>query len=514
MDRHRVGRSAALSVVQVVVAGGALLFFYRYLLDTIGVAAVGVWSVVLATTSMGRIADFGMSGGVSRFVARVNTEQLGSRAATYVETAMLSSAALTALLAVVALPLLKLALTNILTRDSISIAMALLPYALLSFWVVNLASVLQGGLDGVLRVDLRNLIMIGSSFLQVGLGILFVQRAGIMGLAYAQLGQALIILLVTWLVVRRFLPNLSVVPRKWDYPTFLELVGFGWKLQLTSITALLFEPVTKGLLARFGGLASTGYYEMATRMIQQIRALLINANQVLVPATADSEKTNPEQVRVLYRKSYQVVSFLIIPIIGVVMVSLPAISVLWIGHYETRFVAFAALLAIGWFVNALTGPSYFTAMGLGRMRWNLSGHLVIAALNLAAGYTLGRIYGGTGVVLGAVIALIAGSVIIVVKNHYDHGESLTELVPPGTVLLSLGSILGVASGVASYRVAQQDHNVVVSLIVGLTMWLAVAAWPTWRHPARRQLTASLTRLLPYSVANPTRSCKEASAHTE
>src|SRR2546428_4072470 len=96
-DSHRVGQSAALSVVQVIVAGGALLFFYRYLLDTIRVAAVGVWSVVLATTSVGRIADFGMGGGVSRFVASTNVEANSSRAARYVVTAMLSIAVATLL---------------------------------------------------------------------------------------------------------------------------------------------------------------------------------------------------------------------------------------------------------------------------------------------------------------------------------------------------------------------------------------------------------------------------------
>src|SRR5436190_843814 len=169
MDRHRVGRSAALSVVQVVVSGGALLFFYRYLLDTIGVAAVGVWAVVLATTSVGRIADFGMGGGVSRFVARTNVEEDSARAATYVETAMLSNGVATALLVALALPLLKVLLAGILPQASIETALALLPYALLSFWIVNMTSVLQGGLDGALRVDLRNLILIGSSLLQVGL---------------------------------------------------------------------------------------------------------------------------------------------------------------------------------------------------------------------------------------------------------------------------------------------------------------------------------------------------------
>jgi len=497
-----VGQSAALSVVQVIVAGGALLFFYRYLLDTIGVAAVGVWSVVLATTSVGRIADFGMGGGVSRFVARTNVEENSSRAARYVETAMLSSALATALMVVIALPLLKLLLASIVPPESIEIANALLPYALLSFWIVNLTSVLQGGLDGALRVDLRNVIMIGSSVLQVGLGVLFVQWKGIMGLAYAQLSQALIVLLTTWMVLRLWLPGLSLTPRKWDYHIFRELIGFGWKLQLTSITAMLFEPVTKALLARFGGLASAGYYEAATRMVQQLRALLINANQVLVPAIADSEERDRGRARALYRESYRAVSFLVIPIAGVMIVSLPAISRLWIGHYEKRFVVFAALLTVGWFANALTGPSYFAAIGAGRIRWNLLGHVVIALLNVAAGYTLGMIYGGTGVVVGTVIALIAGSGVVVVYNHREQGESMAELFPAGTALLLLASIVGVIVGLLCYHALERNHNVVISLMAGLTVWLATVAWPTWRHPARHQLTGSVIGFAPSHLVHP------------
>jgi len=506
MDRHRVGRSAALSVVQVIVAGGTLLFFYRYLLDTIGIAAVGIWSVVLATTSVGRIADFGIGGGVSRFVAKTNVEEDSSLAAKYVETALLSSAVITGLLVVLAFAPLRLLLARILPPNSITTAVALLPYALLSFWVVNITSVLQGGVDGALRVDLRNVIMIGSSFLQLGLGVLFVRLAGIMGLAYSQLSQAVIILVTTWLVLRRLLPTLSIVPRTWDYPVLRELIGFGWKLQLATVATVLFEPVTKALLTKFGGLASVGYYEMATRMVQQVRATLVNATQVLVPAIADSENRDPRRASALYRASYNTVSFLAIPIAGMMIVLLPAISDLWIGHYEERFTTFATLLTIGWFTNALTGPSYFTAIGAGRMRWNLVGHVLIATLNLIAGYTLGAIYGGAGVVSGAAIALVAGSVVIIVNNHREQGEPMPGLVPPGTTLLVLASIVGSAVGLLAYHTLDRNHNVVFSLATGLTAWLSIVAWPTWRHPARQLFTGWLMSAFPYSSTHnrPTR----------
>jgi O-antigen/teichoic acid export membrane protein len=500
MDTDQLRRSAALSVAQVIVAGGALLLFYRYLVDTVGVTAVGLWSVVLAATSVGRIADFGLGGGVSRFVARASTQEDPVRAATYVETAAVSTAVVSGLLVAIAFPLLKRLLATLVGPENVGLAAALLPYALLSFWITNLASVFQGGLDGALRVDLRNLIMIASPLLQLGLGVLFVHWSGVMGLAYAQLIQAGIVLALTLTALERILPTLSLIPRKWDYTTLRELVGFGWQLQVTSIAVLLFEPVTKGLLARFGGLAAAGYYEMATRMIQQLRALLINANQVLVPAIADARERDPQRARFLYAESYKVVCFLALLMIGGMLVSIPAISELWIGHYESRFVAFATLLTIGWFLNALTGPSYFAAIGAGRMRWNLLGHITMAAMNVPIGYLLGTLWGGTGVVLGAMLSLVVGSAVTLLNNHRQEGEPIRGLFPPGTPFLLSASLIGIGAGLLAYHLIQGISNIVISLVLSLAVWCGVIAWPAWHHPMRTRLTASLTSL--FSTATP------------
>jgi O-antigen/teichoic acid export membrane protein len=496
MDTDQLRRSAALSVAQVIVAGGALLLFYHYLVATIGVTAVGLWSVVLATTAVGRIADFGLGGGVSRFVARAGAQHNPLRAATYVETAAVSTAVVSGLLAAIAFPLLQSLLPILVGRENVGIAAALLPYALLSFWITTITSIFQGGLDGALRVDLRNLILIASPVLQLGLGMLFVHWNGVMGLAYAQLIQAVMILALSLTALAQVLPALSLLPRKWDYSILREMVGFGWTLQVTSIAVLLFEPVTKGLLARFGGLASAGYYEMATRMIQQLRALLINANQVLVPAIADARERDPRRAGVLYRESYKVVCFLALLMSGAVMMSLPAICRLWIGHYDNRFVAFATLLTIGWFFNALTGPAYFAAIGAGRMHWNLLGHITMAAINVPAGYLFGLWWGGTGVVVGAMLSLVAGSVVILVKNHRQEGEPLNGLVPPGTALLLSASLIGIAVGFLSYYLGQRADHIVLRSVVSLAVWGGIIAWPAWRHPVRARLAASWTALFP------------------
>jgi O-antigen/teichoic acid export membrane protein len=383
-------------------------------------------------------------------------------------------------------------------------AVTLLPYALLSFWVVSVTSVFQGALDGCLRVDRRNLIMIGSSVLYVGVGIVLVRTFGLMGLAYAQLAQAVVVGIVTWVVLRRSLRTLPSVPRNWDGSSFMELLAFGWKLQVTSIAVLLFEPVTKALLARFGGLVSTGYYEMATRLVQQGRALVVNANQVLIPAIADAHERDVPHARLLYRESYRLVTFIMISLAGLMVVSFPGLSELWIGHYEAQFVTFAVLLTVGWFLNALTAPSYFSAIGAGRMRWNVLGHVIMALVNVGAGVALGLLFGGVGVVTAAMVALVAGSLLLAVNNHRDQKEPLRDLLPPQTGILVLACLLGAAAGLWAYNALRPRHGLALSSATALTLYLLFIVLGAWRHPASGRL-ARVCRLLLATVRHPSSS---------
>jgi len=68
MQRRQILINAIMSVVQIVVIGIVLFILYRFLLNTIGVEQLGIWSLVLATTSVTQIASFGLSGSVVKFV--------------------------------------------------------------------------------------------------------------------------------------------------------------------------------------------------------------------------------------------------------------------------------------------------------------------------------------------------------------------------------------------------------------------------------------------------------------
>ena len=90
MKTRRIFKNARMAVLQVLVAGLTLFFLYRFLLNTIGVKQLGVWSLVLATSSIIHIGNLGFSGSVVKFVAKYVARQELVLAAEVIETAAIS----------------------------------------------------------------------------------------------------------------------------------------------------------------------------------------------------------------------------------------------------------------------------------------------------------------------------------------------------------------------------------------------------------------------------------------
>jgi len=486
---RQIASNVVLTVIQIVVSAAVLFFLYRFLLKVIGIEAVGVWSLVLAITSVGRVVDPGIVGGTTRFVARARARGPVESALDYTQTAALSAGAVYLVLALLLYPILSRLLGIVVPAGRVGDAHLLLPYALVSFWLTNVAAVFQGAIDGTQRVDLKSVLLIGASLVYFASALLLVSRVGLIGLGYAQVVQAVALLVGSWLLLRRCLPGLPPLPVRWRAALFREITAFGSQLQLISLTVMLWDPTTKALLSWFGGLAPVGYYDMAGRLVQQVRALLVNANQVLVPTIADLYERAAEQVGSLYRDSYRVICYLALPLLSALLASMPLVSEWWVGRYERTFVLYANLLAIAWFINILSAPAYFVGVGTGHLRWNVMGHVLIAVVNLVLGAVLGHFYGGLGVVVGAVTALVLGSTFVLLKYHAQQGGRLRDLFPIGSTPLLAGSLAAVAAGLLTYHAVRQHADLIQTTLLVFIVLIALLGYQTWRHPLRRRLIA-------------------------
>ena len=123
----RIANNARLTATQLVTSAVVLFLVYRFLVRTIGIEAIGVWSVVLAATSIGRLADLGVSGSVTRFVARALAREHNPVATAYAQTAILMASGLYLVLAVVAYPILGQVLHVTVPNTHLQEAVRLLP---------------------------------------------------------------------------------------------------------------------------------------------------------------------------------------------------------------------------------------------------------------------------------------------------------------------------------------------------------------------------------------------------
>ena len=487
MQKRQVLINAIMSMIQVVVIGGILFVLYRFLLKTIGVEQLGIWSLVLATTAVTQIANLGLSGSVVKFVAKYIARGENENVSGVIQTAFLSVGIFVALILMIGYPIAKWILGLVILTDSLPSALSILPYAFLALWIMIVTSIFQAGLDGYQRIEIRSILLMGGALLHLLLCFMLAPRYGLMGIAYARIIQNFTILISSWILIKRYVPLLPIFPSKWNKNLFKEIISYGMSFQAMTIATMLYDPTTKALLSKFGGLSMVGYYEMASKMIKQFRALIVSANQVLIPVIADLKENTPKKIQSVYLTSYNLLFYLALPLYSLIIVSIPIISELWIGHYERIFVIFGTMLAIGWFFYTLNAPAHYANLGTGELRWNVVSHIAIALLNVGLGFLLGFFYGGIGVVVACVISLALGSSIVYLSYHIRYKIPLIELAPKASRIITIMCLIGIFSFFIIHHKFFGSFNTIALNGIIILLFSTIVSPFLWFHPMRKRL---------------------------
>lgn len=491
MNGNRLTRNAIMAVTQVVVSGGVLFLLYRYLLRALGSELVGIWAIVLATVSVSRISEMGFTGSAVKYTAKYIALDEKNKAAEVIQTTVVTIAVVLACVLVLGYPLMIWLMGKLISLQHISDVLAILPYALVSVWIGTVASIFLSGLDGCQRIDLRVQVSMSATVLLLILTLMFVPQYGLVGLAWAQIGQGILTLLASWILLRRELPSLPILICNWRLSLFREMFRYGFNFQVISILGMLIDPTTKALMTKFGGLSAVTYYEMANRMVTQFRSLLISANQVIVPHIANLHESAPEEISKIYSASYRGIFFLSLPLYAGVAAVAPLASELWIGHYEQSFVIYTTLISMAYWPATLSGPAYFVNLGIGLLRWNTWEYVIMAPLNIALGYFFGSFLGGEGVALGYLLALVIGSNFVILGYHHDYRIPLVELLPRESRQLFIACCIGLALGWASFYLLKLDGCPVIKSGLSLAVCIISIIPSLWMHPLSKLLGSGL-----------------------
>jgi O-antigen/teichoic acid export membrane protein len=138
MNNRRLKLNAITSIIQTVTSAIALVILYRYLIDIIGVARFGVWSLVVGISSLVGAGNLGLTGSLVKYVADydVVNDNIGMSRA--IQTGVLTTAIISLVVVTAGYPLGQYYLRVTLTEDLLHQAMEILPIALAAFWIMML----------------------------------------------------------------------------------------------------------------------------------------------------------------------------------------------------------------------------------------------------------------------------------------------------------------------------------------------------------------------------------------
>ncbi len=484
INKRTISLNILFSLLQILVTGIAYYFLYKFLLLKMGPDLMGVWAIVLSISSSVNIANLGIGVSVVRFTAKFKATGELDQINKLVHTSFLFLGGIFLAIIFIVYLVAPAWLHAVIKTDYYHSAIELIPYSLLCLMLNALSGIFISCIDGLQKNYIRSLIFIISFVILIAASYLLVPQYGLMGVAYAQLIQAAFILLSSVICLKLIFRPLKLFPLTWSKTIFKNIFSFGMQEQIISIAQLCFDPFTKSILGSFGNLGMVTYYEMANRLVTQLRGFLISANQVFIPAFTSSNEKSAETAHHLYKKVFSISFLLSILWLSFIIASVIPISKVWIGELNIPFIIITTLLALAYWCNIVISPAYFANMGSASLKNNVISNIIIAVLNILLCFGLGYFFKGYGVVVGWSLALALGSLYVIYKYHLKNKIGITEPVTKKDVTIIVISFLYCLFCLLLFWF-KSDLNVWLMFGIDLFAFLGVCTVVLYIHPVSK-----------------------------
>ena len=220
--------------------GVVYLILYRYLLVTLGIELLGVWSLIIASTSLALIANFGISTSIIKFVATYHTRNDFESLKKLIFTSSVFIIITYSIISVVILIIGTYILPHFIEKKYVPIALEILPYSLISLVINALGGVISSCLDGIQKNYIKSYIVSFTSILLFVLSVLLTPKFGLKGLVFAQITQAGVVLLASVYFLSKYVSGIFSLQWNWSKTLFKEIINYGLKMQALSFMQNVF----------------------------------------------------------------------------------------------------------------------------------------------------------------------------------------------------------------------------------------------------------------------------------
>lgn len=422
---------ARSSIAIIETAMTSLLSFVTYaaILRFTSLETVGLWVLLSSLLGISRAADI-WSRGISSYVSQERVEHDDQAAATYVTTAALSGAVGYFLIILIAMPVLYFSAPFLVEPEQQQIIRDIIPYMGIAFWLMSMGIVYQLGFLGFGLPIYKAAQCISGALLFLILIILIVPQYGLIGLIFAQILQALYMLLFAIYCFHGRIVSMKI-QQIWDSGKFKNLFIFGSKATGIGILQLLTEPLLRLIANHFGGLSSVAIVDLAAKLIAIIRNILGSIGQNLVPSFATKKNNSNVQLRLYFSNVVDLTFCLSLPLTALMIAASPLLSWVILGSLQLGLQAIVIIFALGWWFSIIASPSYYLIFGWRQVRiLTLSQAMMLmgmALLGVIGGWVGGLYYALMGAMMGVTISSLW--LIIKVHRQMDFGSYISLYFP-------------------------------------------------------------------------------------
>lgn len=475
-------RNIASSGLNVLVVIGASLIAVPLLIDRLGLAAYGVWTLVQTIVLYVTTAELGFGPALARFTGLHATHPHRPR---QILLTALVLYVVVGVLVVIACGLLAEAFMDLFSvpanlRDDSVATVGLIGWVTLAALVASALGHVLSGLERFVAVTWSNVL--GSATFLIALVVLLRGDARLQDAAHAALIQWSVVAVLRLAMLRRIVLGRGS-PRP-GRELIRDLFGFSARLQGAALATLLNTQTDRVVIGAVAPVTTLGQAGVATQVADAGRFLGYAVFSPIMSRMAVAYGTDgtAELDRLLERQR----RLWTIGLLGAIAVGVgaahPAIAA-WLGPGHDEAALFAALLIAGYGIGLLPNPAFGYLRALGRPGLEGKYGVVTVVVNMVATIVLGVLAGALGVVIATAVAYTVSTywvlrraskvvpastgaplgvvrlcvgMVAVAALTYAAGEGLLAVVPRGLALLGLvvaacGVLFGYLTALAGFR---------------------------------------------------------------
>ncbi len=455
---NRNSRNVIAAVLQVGVDFISVVLNYAIALKYCAMEEIGAWAFVTAWMTFSRVSDVSIAPTVACFVAKYKSTEDNQKVASTIVGGMRRVAWNVGISSTLVFTLLAAYIVCTTETSKQTILLQLGTVCWLYIVLLALSTSATSALDGLKRTDLRATTALLASVVRILLTALAASKFGILGFAMGLIAHSATMLLLANVFLRKELPSVSWSLRKDNGKWSDDLIDFGRKYRVSGILQLALEPSTKVVFPFFAGLESLGIFDIATRLVQQVRAAIVAPMSNLLPIFSTVSENHRDERLGLYVRASRLSFLSCSCFFSMLICAIPILGQIWLGDGNTKFTAYGSVLSFSWGINAFSCVAYYYLLAVGQLQVVRRSNLYMASVNIIAGVVGGLLFGGIGCAIGVSLAIASGSVILVLGANQHLKLSFGGLLCKSYVIASLTSFVTAGAALTKSLYSSESQN--------------------------------------------------------